>query len=205
MGAIFAPVSREDPKPGRWMLPLVVAGLIAFTFVFVNALPEAEVPINGTGSGTGATTTTTTTETPSSSTSTTLNPSVQEFIQTTRSIDRNVSDLATLAQQINDDWDTRDKEFAETRDALEELETQTTTFADSVAAIDVPNPAADDWATVTDSLAALQSAAADMLDGLVNAAGSAPRLNALEDYKAAADTITNALADVRDAVRDPAA
>ncbi|MCP3973790.1 MAG: hypothetical protein GY720_04785 [bacterium] len=198
-------MSRDDPKPGRWILPLVVAGLIAFTYVFVNALPEAEVPASGTGDATGSTTTSSTTEAPSSTTSTTLNPDAAAFVDTTETIDRNVSDLATLAQQINDDWDSRDKEFGESRDALEDLETQTNTFATDVAALDVPNPAIDDWEAVTEGLAALRAAAADMIDGLVNAEGSQPRLDALEDYKAAADEISNALADVRDAVRDPAA
>ena len=52
---------------------------------------------------------------------------------------------------------------------------------------------------------ALKTAAADMIDGLVNSEGSEPRLNALEDYKAAADGLENALADVREAARNPAA
>lgn len=187
------------------MLPLVVAGLIAFTYVFVNALPEAEVPSNGTGTATDSTTTSSTTETPGTTTSTPLNPDAEAFVETTDSIDRNVSDLATLAQQINDDWDTRDEEYAATLDALEDLETQTSTLATDVAAIEVPNAAADDWVAVTAGLATLRTAAADMIDGLVNAEGSERRLAALEDYKAAADTIANALVDVRDAVRDPAA
>lgn len=179
--------------------------MIGLTFVFVNALPEAEVPSNGTGSASGSTTTSTTSVAPSSTTSTTLNPDAEAFIETTQSLDRNVSDLATLAQQINDDWDTRDEEFGPTRDALEDLEEQTSTLVSDAADIEVPNPAADDWAVVTEALDSLRTAAADMLDGLVNAEGSEPRLEALEDYKAAAATITNALADVREAVRDPSA
>ena len=39
---IFSRVSKEDPKHGRWILPLVVLALVAFTYTFVNNLPAAE-------------------------------------------------------------------------------------------------------------------------------------------------------------------
>jgi hypothetical protein len=32
---------NPDPKPGRWILPLVILGMIAFTYFFVRSLPEA--------------------------------------------------------------------------------------------------------------------------------------------------------------------
>ena len=41
---------NPDPKPGRWILPLVVLGMVAFTYFFVRALPS--------GSEEGATDTT---------------------------------------------------------------------------------------------------------------------------------------------------
>jgi hypothetical protein len=203
MGAIFAPVSREDPKPGRWILPLVVAGLIGFTYVFVNALPAAEV--SNVSSPTASTSTTTsTTSTTVEPTSTTLDPEVAAFIEATTTLAANVGDLADLAQQINDDWDTRAEDFGTTRDALEDLEAQTITLADDTAAIETP-PAIEEWDDVIAGLDDLRQAAADMIDGLVNAEGSDPRLEALENYKIAAADITNALRDVRDAAGDPAA
>ena len=58
---IFSRVSKEDPKHGRWILPVVVAALIGFTYLFVNALPPAEIPV-GTTTTTVAAETTTTTE-----------------------------------------------------------------------------------------------------------------------------------------------
>jgi len=196
-------VSREDPKPGRWILPLVVAGLIGFTYVFVNALPAAEVSSPDTPAASTSTTTSTTVE-PTSSTSTTLAPGVNAFIEATTNLEDNVTDLADLAQQINDDWDTDTEEFSDTRDALEDLEAQTITLADDTAAIEAP-PGIDEWDDVIAGLDDLKQAAADMIDGLVNAEGSEPRLEALENYKIAAADITNSLNDVRDAVRDPAA
>ena len=32
---------NPDPKPGRWILPLVILGMMAFTYFFVRSLPEA--------------------------------------------------------------------------------------------------------------------------------------------------------------------
>ncbi len=32
---------NPDPKPGRWILPLVILGMIAFTYFFVRPHPEA--------------------------------------------------------------------------------------------------------------------------------------------------------------------
>ena len=34
---------NADPKPGRWILPLVVLGMVAFTYFFVGAFTEAQI------------------------------------------------------------------------------------------------------------------------------------------------------------------
>lgn len=183
------------------MLPLVVAGLIGFTYVFVNALPEADVADASATSTTEAATTTTAAP---STTSTTVNPEVQAFVDDTATLGDNIDDLTSLAQQINDDWDARDAEFGPTREALEDLESQTVTLADDTAAWEV-SPALSDWDDVLAGLRDMRTAAANMIDGLVNAEGSGPRLRALEDYKAAATLTKEAIVKVRAAVADPAA
>jgi hypothetical protein len=57
---------NPDPKPGRWILPLVILGMIAFTYFFVRSLPEASPdttlaagtsPTSVPGDGGGSTTT----------------------------------------------------------------------------------------------------------------------------------------------------
>jgi hypothetical protein len=200
MVAIFAPVSREDPKHGRWILPLVVAGLIGFTYVFVTALPEAEEVAPASTAGT--TTTTTTEAATTSTTTTTLDPEAAAFVEATQTIGRNVTDLASLAQQINDSWDTGDVTYTPTREALEDLETQTVTLGGVVEATVVPASATAEWAAVTTGLNAMETEAAAMIFGLVEAAGTQPRIDALEAYKIAADTVENALGEVRRAVRN---
>ena len=198
MVAIFAPVSREDPKHGRWILPLVVAGLIGFTYVFVTALPEAE-EVAPTAPTTSSTTTTQVTTTV---TTTTIDPEAAAFIEATQTIERNVTDLAVQAQQINDSWDTRDVVYTPTREALEDLETQTATLNDVVQATVVPDSATTAWEDVSAGLEDMKTEAAGMIFGLVEAEGSQPRIDALEAYKLAADATENALTAVRRAVRN---
>ncbi len=60
---------NPDPKPGRWILPLIIVGMVGFTYFFVQQLPgtqpeettttSAASTTSTTGDGTGETTTTT--------------------------------------------------------------------------------------------------------------------------------------------------
>jgi len=185
------------------MLPLVVAGLIGFTYVFVTALPEAET-VSANPTTTTSANVTTTTEAPTTTTPTTLAPGVVDFLESADVLESNVTDLAALAQQINEDWDNRDEEYGDTRDALEDLEAQTVTLVTDSSELEVP-PALSEWDDVATGLASLRQAAADMIDGLVNAEGSEPRIQALAEYQTAADAIKTALTRVREAVVDPTA
>jgi hypothetical protein len=47
---------NPDPKPGRWILPLVILGMIAFTYFFVRSLPEASPNTTIAAGGTTPTT-----------------------------------------------------------------------------------------------------------------------------------------------------
>ena len=51
---------NPDPKPGRWILPLIIVGMVGFTYLFTNSIDTVpEVPDN---EATASTTTTSTTE-----------------------------------------------------------------------------------------------------------------------------------------------
>ena len=178
----------------------MVASLIGFTYVFVAALPEAEEVDPGPSAS--SSTTTTTEATTTSTTTTTLDPEAAAFVEATQTIGRNVTDLAELAQQINDSWDTRDVTYTPTREGLEDLETQTETLGGLVEATVVPDSAATAWADVIAGLESMKTEAAGMIFGLVEAEGTEPRIDALEAYKLAVDSVENALADVRKAVSD---
>ena len=85
------------------------------------------------------------------------------------------------------------------RSGLGDLRGTTADFNDAVAAAEVPEDAAEAWITIVESAAEMNDAADDMLDGLVNSAGSERRLAALDDYKIAEATLQRALSDAESA------
>lgn len=196
-GTIFAPVSKEDPKHGRWILPLVVLALVAFTYTFVNSLPPAEAPTTTTVAAGGGTTTT---EPPETTTTTTLAPEVVAFSATADALSATADDMRGNAQIINDDYD--DAGYGTTRDLLSELKAETSDFVAEVSEVTVPATAVDKWEDVKIAAAAMQLAADNMLDGLVNTAGSEKRLASLEDYNIAAATLAQSLDAAKDAATD---
>ena len=200
-GTIFAPVSKEDPKHGRWILPLVVLALVLFTYTFVTNLPAAETPTTTTAA---ATERTTTTAPPEETTTTTLAPEVVAFVATVDSLASEADDLSATAQTVNDEYpDTTG--YGGTRDALGDLRVTTEEFGERVGAVVVPTGAVDEWGDVTTAATAMQLAADEMLDGLVNTSGSETRLGALEQYNIAAAALTQALDKAKTAATEPAA
>ncbi len=198
-GTIFAPVSKEDPKHGRWILPLVVVALVLFTWTFVNNLPPAETPITTT---TAAADTTTTTAPPEETTTTTLAPEVIAFVATLDALAADADELQQTAQRINDEYpDTTG--YGDTRDALSDLRVATEDFNDQVGEIEPLTAGEEQWSDVTTAAATMQLEADNMFDGLVNTSGSEKRLTALENYNIAAATFVQKLADVKEAVMEP--
>ena len=183
-------MSRTDPKPGRWILPLVVAGIIGFTYTFVNALPAAEVQSATTSTVPSSSTSTTSTST---TTSTTLPPEVVAFRQAIDGFSSEAAALVEQAQRLNEDWDARTITFNETRTGLGDLRGTTSDYVDTLSAADFPDDAAAQWSDVVEQAAEMNNAADTMLDGLVNSAGSERRLAALDDYKVAESSLQQAL------------
>jgi hypothetical protein len=197
-------VSKEDPKHGRWILPLVVLALVLFTWTFVNNLPAAETPLTTTTEAADSTTTTGPAE--ETTTTTSLAPEVIAFAATLDQLAADAEELQTTAQQINDEYpDTTG--YGDTRDALSDLRVATSEFNDRVGALSedngLPEAAEEQWSDVTTAAATMQLEADNMFDGLVNTSGSEKRLTALADYNIAAATFIQKLADVKTAVLEP--
>ncbi len=197
---IFAPVSKEDPKHGRWILPLVVLALVLFTYTFVTNLPAAETPTTTTSAARDQTTTT---EPPEETTTTALAPEIVAFAATVDVLSTQADAMRAEAQAINDDYADTD-DYGSARDKLSELRVTTSEFNDSVGEVDVPPAAADKWSDVTTAAAAMQIASDDMFDGLTNTSGSEKRLNALEEFNIAAGTFKQALVDAKEAALETA-
>lgn len=177
-------MSKADPKHGRWILPLVIAGLIGFTYLFVEALPPTAVDATDTTvatPGDGGTTDTTGGDA-GGVTTTTLPAEVQAFVLSVDDYTARTAALAVEAQTINDDWDADTIDFAGARDALAAFEVDTNALTQEINATVVPVAATDAWNVVIASSQTLDTAAADMLDGLVNSSTSEKRLGALATY-----------------------
>ena len=183
----MAPVSRSDPHHGRWILPLVIAGLVGFTYLFVNALPPAPVDVTDDTLANGGTATTVdgtsgTGGTGAPATSTTAAPDVIAFLTAVDDFAARTAALAEDAQQINDDWDARTVGLTPTTDALTKLQADTSTLVSEINQLVVPPQAADTWAAITAGGATLNTAALDMYDGLVNSPTADQRLGGLDTY-----------------------
>jgi hypothetical protein len=104
--------SNYDPKPGRWMLPLVVLAMVAFTYLFVRELPSA-ASANGDGETPGGSTASTTLTTSSDQTTTTLAEEVdgttQAYLEALVGFQSRMSDLQTQLASANGGWDANPK------------------------------------------------------------------------------------------------
>lgn len=196
--AIFPAVSRADPKHGRWILPLVIAGLIGFTYLFVNALPPApestpdttapgavsETTVAGDGNGTA----------------TTIGPADEAFLTAVDDLATRTAAMATEAQDINTAWDEGNATSEETSTAFTELSADADALSTEISSLEVPAAAADAWTGVIQSSIEFADAGAAMLDGFANQPGSESRLAALDQFTAAAADMATGFEEARTAV-----
>jgi hypothetical protein len=192
-------VSRLDPKPGRWLLPLVVAGIIGFTAVFVNALPAADEETAADDEPSTTTTeappddaTTTTEGPPDQTTTSTLPPAVAEFLVAADTVSTAAADLATEARDINETWEDG-RNFTLALNSLRDIATRTSDFADSVAGTTVPEGLESSWDPVLTAAGNMVTAANEMVTGLQSSDTGQIRRAALADYEAAAEELTTAV------------
>lgn len=182
-------MSRLDPKPGRWILPLAVIGIIGFTAVFVNALPPNEEAADNDIA-------TATTETPSSggttstvvvapdSTTTTVPQEVAEFLLAADTVATAADDLLTEAAGINETWD-EGRNFSLALNSLRDFATKTAGFAQGVADTSVPEGLNEVWEPVRSAAATMLSAANEMVTGLQATDTGQIRRAALRDLEVA--------------------
>mgnify|MGYP001811909148 FL=1 len=189
-------MSKEDPKHGRWILPVVVAALIGFTYLFVNALPPAEIPVGTTTTVVAAETTTTTV---AAVTTTTLPADIAAFLQL-------INDYASDATSINGDietanaaWENDEASFADTLAAFEASRVDAQTLSDNVAATNAPDAYAAVWPDAVTTAAALPVGVDAVIEGLRAPDDGTARREAVaayavltDDFLTALDTVTAA-------------
>ncbi len=187
------------------MLPLVVLGMILFTWVWVNRLEPPAVEGTAGPSGTTRSTTETTpavdettaggdgTETPEETTPTTLLPPEIEVYLTNLAEDK--AALAALVEElnaVNDAWENRDQTgvtFSETETAMVAASERAVVFSEAVELHRPPEDVAgltDAHQRVYESAAAVAEAAASTLAGLRAPDTGELRRAAVVEFRAAA-------------------
>lgn len=183
-------MSKEDPKPGRWILPLVVAGLIGFTYAFVNALPPAQVAVSTTTTTIAATTTTV-----PETTTTTLPPAVRSFLNQADVLVEDVVKLRADLDTANQAWEDRKEtgvSFDATLEAFQDVHDRAAELSETVAATTPPPGYGEAWLRVVSTAADLVTASEDVVAGL-RAPGVEKRRQAVIEFDATADALAEAL------------
>jgi len=126
---------NEDPKPGRLVLPLVLIGMIATTYTFINRVstnndleiePSVEqVVVEADEEPVSEDTTTTTT--------TTLPGEVVTYLEEISSEKIQSIDLATKVLEANDKWDNEDITYQEAKDEFANFIEEAQQFVETVS------------------------------------------------------------------------
>ncbi len=126
---------NEDPKPGRLVLPLVLIGMIATTYTFINRVatnndleiePSVEQVVVEPDNEPVTEDTTTTT-------STTLPGEVVAYLEEISSEKIQSIDLATKVLEANDNWDNEDITYQEAKDAFANFIEDAQQFVETVS------------------------------------------------------------------------
>ena len=160
---------NPDPKPGRWILPLVILAMIAFTYFFVSALPEASP--DTTLSGVGPTTTTAGNGTDTTSPGDgggDLDPETQAYLDELDAINAELQVLETEMVTVNAgfDADPREIPYEETEARLKAVANDTQALADRVSALTVPSGLETNQQAVQANIDLAAAAADEALAGL---------------------------------------
>ena len=178
---------NEDPKPGRLVLPLVLIGMIATTYTFINRVATNnnldlvqvdEVVVETTAPETVAEDTTTTT-------TTTLPSEVVTYLEEISSEKIQSIDLATKVLEANDKWDNEDITYQEAKDEFANFIEDAEQFVETVSE---PGPPST-FAGLVKSHEELKSLAElifadteELLEGLTSSDTGERRSSALDSF-----------------------
>ncbi len=190
-----------DPKHGRWILPIVIVGMVLFTWVFVNGLGPAETGV--IGAEPGETTTTTTTLQTTTTTEVPVDPAIIGYLEAIAAKTTQVRGMDDGANTINGNWDDRENTgvgFSDTRDALTDLASEAALVADELAQLPVPVEqipgVAEAHANLLTTADSIVSAANGMVAGINSSDTGETRRAALENFR----TATQAFVETAEAI-----
>lgn len=121
-------MSRDDPKHGRWILPLIIVAMVVLTYTFVNSLEPAE-QVESSDS-------TTMPPFPTEPTTTTTIPAdLEAFLETIAGFEEQAVDFRDDVNRVNDQWEPpREIEFNEAISAFQQIGAEVEVWEDEVAA-----------------------------------------------------------------------
>lgn len=176
---------NADPKPGRWILPLVILGMIAFTYYFVRELPEA---VPGTTIETGGTTTTLGDDGTTTTEATPTDPDVQAYLDAIDGINSELqlARVELVAANEGFDADPREVEFGDAVTRFEAVISDTDELVSRLEELTPPEGLESNHTILETELTTASNAATDALGGLRSSDTGAIRRSNVEAYVTAA-------------------
>lgn len=205
-------VVNPDPKPGRWLLPLAVLAMFAFTFMFVRTLPEAEVeprPVTTVAPDTtveGASGETTSTSEGEDSeedgdteptTTTTLPPVVVSYLASIEALGEQLASLATEVREVNTAWEEKTITYAETEERLVAVMEDVIVWQDNVAQLTSPSALAASYQDMLAASTRAAVAATTTVEGLRSSDTGEIRRGAAAAFDSAASAFVSAVQRAR--------
>ncbi|MGH8911651.1 MAG: hypothetical protein ACRDVD_03995 [Acidimicrobiia bacterium] len=199
---------NPDPKPGRWILPLVVLGMVAFTYFFVRALPTgtADTPSGTSLVGSDTTVPGDATAPPDTSgtslpDTTATDPATQEYLDGVQAIQGSLEDLQREMAAVNGgfDADPRTVEYADGVTRLEALAGQADELVVQTDALSPPEALATSHETIRTAVVTAAAAAGEALLGLQSDDDGSQRRDAVTAFDTAVSDLQTAVANARSA------
>ena len=190
---------NPDPKPGRWVLPLVVLGMVLFTWVWINRLGPPEVDDTQPVSTTSATTTSTTApgdaegaeEVEEETTTTTLlPPEIEVYLGNLADDKLTLAEILAELNAANNEWENDQITYSETEEAFVVVSEKALAFSQ---AVELHRPSdevaglADAHERILELANAIATAAEEALAGLRSPEAD-PRREAVVRFRAAAES-----------------
>lgn len=196
-------VMNPDPRPGRWLLPLVILGMMAFTYVFVQNLPAADgdtqdIGANGVDAESTTTSTTSATETTATAApAPVLSPEAQDYLNQVATAETELLAFQAEMADINGRWDAepRTLEYADGEALLTDLAGRMATWATNLGSVVPPVTLTDAHGVLTGTAQAAADSAGDVLTGFTGP-DREPRITALGEFDVAVTAFTAAADDV---------
>jgi len=200
---------NPDPKPGRWILPLVVLGMVAFTYFFVRALPSGTADDNvGTTIGAADTTfpgNTAVDDPPSTGPDSTDNGSsgepVEAYLNGVGEIMVSMEDLQQEMAAVNGgfDADPREVEYSDAVDRLEALADTAQTLVADMDELSVPDTLSTNHETIRTAVTTAAGAAEEAVAGLQSTDDGSQRRDAVAAFDSAVADLRTSIENARSA------